>query len=98
MTDFDGITMIQKMGASALQASDSGELALGQILLDVNNGRIYAIRSDGTDLDATGDRIFYWHHDGSIGLNFTSTDWRRRNAGERGFQLGCGTVDSGDQP
>lgn len=83
------------MGASALQASDSGELALGQILLDVNNGRIYAIRSDGTDLDATGDRIFYWHHDGSVGLSFSISSF---SDGQSSPQLigGDATPGSGD--
>jgi hypothetical protein len=68
-TTFDNITLVQKNGTTALDATDVSEFSIGQILLDVSAGRIYAIKStDGTN---NGDRIYWWAYDGYINLAFT---------------------------
>ena len=43
--------------------------------MDVNNGRIYAISSDGTDLSEKGGKIYYWHNSGSINLEMAVTSF-----------------------
>ena len=50
-------------------AADKDEFEIGQLLLDVDNGVIYAIRSENTT--TTSDRIFKWSADtSSINLEF----------------------------
>jgi len=72
MTNWTDLKLIQKMGLVAIDADDSSEFEIGQFLLDVNNGRIYAMRStDPTSATAGRDRIYWWGYDGYISLTFS---------------------------
>ena len=69
MTNWTDLNQIQKMGIRAVVAADADEFEIGQLLLDVDNGVIYAIRSGNTT--TTGDRIYKWSADASsINLEF----------------------------
>jgi hypothetical protein len=80
MTSWTGLKMIQKMGVAALTSSadDVAEFEVGQLLLDVNNGRIYAIRS--TNTTDNSDRIYFWGADGSISLSFSVSSFSDNQA------------------
>tara|TARA_R100000306_G_C4372841_1_gene140724 strand:+ start:999 stop:1916 length:918 start_codon:yes stop_codon:yes gene_type:complete len=61
MTDWTDLKLIQKMGVRAVVAADSDELEIGQLLLDVKNGVIYAIKSENTT--TPGSLIYKWSAD-----------------------------------
>ena len=75
MTEWTELKQIQKMGVAALTSSagDVAEFEIGQLLLDVDNGRIYAIRSEDTTTNS--DRIHFWSSDGSISLSFSASSF-----------------------
>lgn len=100
MTNWTDLKQIQKMGVRAVVAADEDEFEIGQLLLDVDNGVIYAIRSGNTT--TTGDRIYKWSADtSSISLTFSIASF---SDGQGSSQLiggdatpGSGTASSPSQ-
>jgi len=76
MTNWTDLKQIQKMGVRAVVAADEDEFEIGQLLLDVDNGAIYAVRStDPDDATAGRDRIYKWSATSSINLEMAVTSF-----------------------
>lgn len=63
MTEYENLNLIQKMGVRQIVAGDKDEFEVGQLLMDVKNGVIYAIKSDNAEDPAS--LIYKWSADSS---------------------------------